>query len=95
VCARIIAGLAFGQTSPVGMLWNGPTPRCCSARARARRSIRTRRSAAIYVAEGEVEIAGDTFGASQLLVFRPGVKRGAGHRSNGAQSCVEASGELI
>ena len=27
---------------------------------------------ALYVAEGSVEIAGDTFGQDQLLVFRPG-----------------------
>ncbi len=27
---------------------------------------------AIYVAEGEIESAGDSFGAPQLLVFRPG-----------------------
>ncbi|MEM0900119.1 MAG: pirin family protein [Pseudomonadota bacterium] len=37
---------------------------------------------AIYVLEGEVDIAGDTFGADQLLVFRPGdqivVKSGRG-----------------
>jgi len=72
VRARVIAGSAFGQKSPVGMVseWfyaevlldagaNAPLDPDHEERA-------------IYVAEGEVDIAGDKFAAPQLLVFRPG-----------------------
>ena len=45
VWARVIAGSAFGQTSPVGRCPTGCTPRCGWTPAPARRSIRTRRSA--------------------------------------------------
>ena len=40
-------------------------PQKCATRSRLRR-------ARDYVAEGEVEIAGETFEASRLLIFRPG-----------------------
>jgi redox-sensitive bicupin YhaK (pirin superfamily) len=72
VWARLIAGSAFGRTSPVGMLseWlyaevllepgaNAPLDPSYEERA-------------IYVVEGEVEIAGDRFTGPQLLIFRPG-----------------------
>jgi redox-sensitive bicupin YhaK (pirin superfamily) len=44
VRARVIAGSAFGKTSPVGMLSECSTQKCRSPRARARRLIATRRS---------------------------------------------------
>ena len=47
-------------------------PKSCSMPARAPRSIADHEERAIYVAEGEVDIAGDKFEAPQLLVFRPG-----------------------
>jgi redox-sensitive bicupin YhaK (pirin superfamily) len=72
VRARVIAGSAFGRTSPVGMVseWfyvevlldegaNAPLDADHEERA-------------IYVAEGEVDVAGDLFEAPRLLVFRPG-----------------------
>jgi redox-sensitive bicupin YhaK (pirin superfamily) len=70
--ARVIAGSMFGKTSPVGMLsdWfygevllNAGTSAPLDADHEER---------AIYVAEGEVEIAGDRFEAPRLLIFRPG-----------------------
>jgi len=72
VSARVIAGTQFGQRSPVStasewfyaevMLEAG-----ASAPLDAGHEER-----AIYVAEGEVDIAGDKFAAPRLLVFRPG-----------------------
>jgi redox-sensitive bicupin YhaK (pirin superfamily) len=70
--ARIIAGSAFGRTSPVGMLseWfyaevmldaGGTVPLDPDYEERG-----------IYVAEGEVEIAGQKFAGPRLLIFRPG-----------------------
>jgi redox-sensitive bicupin YhaK (pirin superfamily) len=70
--ARIIAGTAYGASSPVGtlsdwfyaelMLQAGVTaPLDALAEERA-----------IYVAAGEIDIAGDVFAAPQLLIFRPG-----------------------
>jgi redox-sensitive bicupin YhaK (pirin superfamily) len=67
----VIAGSAFGKTSPVGMLseWlyvevslvaEVSTPLDPGPEERA-----------IYVVEGEVDIAGDTFEAPRLLVFHP------------------------
>jgi redox-sensitive bicupin YhaK (pirin superfamily) len=72
VWARVIAGSAFGRDSPVAML---------SEWLYAEVVLRTAASApldpdheerAIYVVEGEVEIAGETFDSPRLLIFRPG-----------------------
>jgi redox-sensitive bicupin YhaK (pirin superfamily) len=69
--ARIIAGSAFGQRSPV------PTPFDWfyvevlleqDARAPLDPDYEER---AVYVAEGTVEIAGERFEAPRLLIFRP------------------------
>jgi redox-sensitive bicupin YhaK (pirin superfamily) len=72
VRARIIAGSAFGQKSPVGMVseWFY-TEVLLDAGARAPLDA-DHEERAIYVADGEVDIAGDTFEAPRLLVFRPG-----------------------
>jgi redox-sensitive bicupin YhaK (pirin superfamily) len=72
VRARVIAGSTFGLGSPVGMLseWfyaelslaaGATTPLDPGAEERA-----------IYVVEGEVAIAGETFEGPRLLVFQPG-----------------------
>jgi len=70
--ARVIAGSAFGKSSPVVtasetifvdvMLEAGTTiPLDADYEERA-----------IYIVDGEIEIAGDRFSAPKLLVFRPG-----------------------
>jgi len=70
--ARVVAGSAFGATSPVRMLsdWlyvevqldaGATAPLDPDAEERA-----------IYVVEGEIEIAGECFEAPRLLIFRPG-----------------------
>ena len=72
VWARVIAGSAFGQTSPVGM---------CSDWFYAEVMLEPGTSApldphyeerAIYIAQGEIEIAREIFEAPRLLIFRPG-----------------------
>jgi redox-sensitive bicupin YhaK (pirin superfamily) len=70
--ARIIAGSAFGQKSPVGMVseWFY-TEVLLDPGARAPLDA-DHEERAIYVADGEVDIAGETFEAPRLLVFRPG-----------------------
>lgn len=72
VRARVIAGSAFGRTSPVGMVseWFYVEVQLDAGAGAPLDADHEER--AIYVTEGEVEIAGDKFEAPQLLVFRPG-----------------------
>ena len=70
--ARVIAGSAFGATSPVRMLsdWLYVEVRLdAGATAPLDPDAEER---AIYVVEGEIEIAGERFEAPRLLIFRPG-----------------------
>jgi len=70
--ARVVAGSAFGRTSPVLMLsewFYAEVVLETGARAPLDPDHEER---AIYVAEGEVEVAGEKFAAPRLLVFRPG-----------------------
>jgi redox-sensitive bicupin YhaK (pirin superfamily) len=72
VRARVIAGSSFGQKSPVGMVsewFYAEVLLDVGASAPLDPDYEER---AIYVTEGEVDIAGDKFAAPQLLVFRPG-----------------------
>ena len=72
VKARVIAGSAFGTTSPVGMLSEWLYAEVVLAAGASAPLDPDQEERAIYVAEGEVDIAGDTFEAPRLLVFRPG-----------------------
>jgi redox-sensitive bicupin YhaK (pirin superfamily) len=72
VTARLIAGNAFGKTSPL---------RTASETLYADVQLATGRSMpidpsyeerALYTISGEIEVAGDVFGPAQLLVLRPG-----------------------
>src|SRR5579885_1960310 len=72
VRARVIAGAAFGKRSPVGMVsewFYAEVLLAAGARAPLDADHEER---AIYVAEGDIEVAGDKFEAPQLLIFRPG-----------------------
>ena len=69
---RVIAGSLYGERSPVPTLWDtifadatlSPGAKLpIDARAQER---------ALYVVDGEIDIAGDRFAAGQLLVLRPG-----------------------
>jgi redox-sensitive bicupin YhaK (pirin superfamily) len=72
VRARVIAGSALGRNSPVGMVseWFYVEVQLDAGASAPLDADHEER--AIYVTEGEVEIAGDKFEAPQLLVFRPG-----------------------
>jgi redox-sensitive bicupin YhaK (pirin superfamily) len=70
--ARVIAGDMFGKRSPVKTLsdWFYAD---VTLEAGKRVPLDTDyEERAIYVADGAVEIAGETFGGPQLLIFRPG-----------------------
>ena len=72
VRVRVIAGSAFGQSSPVGMLSEWLYAEVILAAGAQAPLDPEPEERAIYVAEGEIMIAGETFAAPQLLIFRPG-----------------------
>jgi redox-sensitive bicupin YhaK (pirin superfamily) len=72
VRARVIAGSAFGKTSPVGMLSEWLYAEVVLAPGASAPLDPEQEERAIYVAEGEVDIAGETFEGPRLLIFRPG-----------------------
>jgi redox-sensitive bicupin YhaK (pirin superfamily) len=72
VWARVIAGSAFGRTSPVGMLSEWLYAEVVLGPGASAPLDPGHEERAIYVVEGEIEIAGDRFAAPQLLIFRPG-----------------------
>ena len=72
VRARVIAGSAFGKTSPVGMLSEWLYAEVVLAPGASVPLDPDQEERAIYVAEGEVDITGETFEGPRLLIFRPG-----------------------
>jgi redox-sensitive bicupin YhaK (pirin superfamily) len=72
VSARLIAGEAFGQVSPVSTPMAMIYADVQLATGAAIPFDPTYEERGIYTVAGEIEIAGDRFGPGQLLVFRPG-----------------------
>ncbi len=72
VRARVIAGSAFGQKSPVGMVSEWFYAEVLLDAGASAPLDADHEERAIYLTDGEVDIAGDRFEAPQLLVFRPG-----------------------
>jgi redox-sensitive bicupin YhaK (pirin superfamily) len=72
VRSRIIAGSAFGKTSPVGMVHDWFYVEVVLDEGASAPLDADHEERAIYVVSGEVEIAGDRFEGPRLLVFRPG-----------------------
>ncbi len=70
--ARVIAGSAFGRKSPVGMLSEWLYAEVTLAAGASAPLDPDQEERAVYVVEGEVDVAGETFEAPRLLVFRPG-----------------------
>ncbi len=70
--ARIIAGSAFGERSPVGTLspWYYAEVRLQTGAAAPFDPDHEERG--VYVVDGEVDIAGEVFEGPRLLIFRPG-----------------------
>ena len=72
IWARVIAGSAFGRESPVGMLSEWLYAEVVLEVGASAPLDPDHEERAIYLVEGEVDIAGETFEASRLLIFRPG-----------------------
>lgn len=72
VWARIIAGSAFGRTSSVGRLSEWLYAEVALDAGASAPLDPDQEERAIYVIEGEIEIAGEYFEGPRLLVFRPG-----------------------
>jgi redox-sensitive bicupin YhaK (pirin superfamily) len=70
--ARVVAGSAFGATSPVEMLSDWFYVEVALEAGASAPLDADHEERAVYLVEGEVEIAGDRFEAPRLLVFRPG-----------------------
>jgi redox-sensitive bicupin YhaK (pirin superfamily) len=69
---RIVAGALFGQNSPV-RTFSGMFYADVALEAGAKVPLPAgHEERAIYVAQGAIEIAGDSFESGRLLVFRPG-----------------------
>jgi hypothetical protein len=72
VWARVIAGSAFGRASPVGTLSDWLYAELVLEAGASAPLDPDHEERAIYVVEGEVDIAGDIFDGPRLLIFRPG-----------------------
>ncbi len=72
VRARLIAGSAFGATSPLATSSETLYGDVVLTPGTAVPIDPTYDERALYTIAGEVEVAGDTFGPGQLLVLRPG-----------------------
>jgi hypothetical protein len=70
--ARIIAGSAFGATAPVDMLSDWFYVEVALAADATAPLDADHEERAIYVVEGEIDVAGDRFEGPRLLIFRPG-----------------------
>ncbi|MBU6448856.1 MAG: pirin family protein [Rhodospirillales bacterium] len=72
IVARIIAGSAYGETSPV-KVFSGTLYVDASLAAGASLPLPgEHEERSVQIVAGEVEIAGERFGEGQLLIFRPG-----------------------
>ena len=74
IWARVIAGSAFGRRSPVGMLSDWLYAEVLIEEGASAPFDADHEERAVYVVEGEVEIAAERFEAPRLLIFRPGDK---------------------
>jgi redox-sensitive bicupin YhaK (pirin superfamily) len=72
VWARVIAGNAFGRKSPVGTQSEWLYAEVVLDAGETAPLDADYEERAIYVVDGEVDIAGDTFEGPRLLIFRPG-----------------------
>ena len=70
--ARVVAGSVFGKRSPVGMFSEWFYAEVVLEPGRTAPLDPDHEERAIYVVEGEVAIAGESFEAPRLLIFRPG-----------------------
>jgi redox-sensitive bicupin YhaK (pirin superfamily) len=72
VAVTVIAGTAYGQTAPVTVLSQTLYVDAVLAAGAALPLPNEHAERAAYVLSGEIEVAGVSFGARRLLLFRPG-----------------------
>ncbi len=70
--ARVIAGAAFGVAAPVSRLSDWFYVEVALAAGAAAPLDPDHEERALYLVDGEIEIAGELFAGPRLLVFRPG-----------------------
>ncbi len=68
----LIMGSAYGETSPVKFPWDALYAEAVLSPGAILPLDPDYDERAIYIVSGKVDIAGDEFGAGQLLVFKPG-----------------------
>jgi redox-sensitive bicupin YhaK (pirin superfamily) len=68
----LIMGSAFGQTSPVKFPWETLYAEAVLAPGAILPLDPDYDERALYIVSGKIDIAGDEFGAGQLLIFKPG-----------------------
>ncbi len=90
---RVIAGSVLGATSPVRTSSPMFYADVALAAGAAVPLDADHEERAIYLVEGEVDIAGDVFGPGQLLVFRPGDRITV--RARGAARFLMLGGEAL
>ena len=69
---RLIMGSLYGETSPVKFPWDAFYAEAVLAPGAVLPLDPAYDERAVYVASGQIDIAGDEFGPGRLLVFRPG-----------------------
>lgn len=74
--ARIIAGAAFGAAAPVGQLSDWFYVEVTLDTGATAPLDADHEERAVYVVDGEVDIAGEAFEGPRLLIFRPGDRIG-------------------
>ena len=65
-------GSAFGETSPVKFPWDTLYAEAVLAPGAILPLDPDYHERAVYIVTGKIDIAGDEFGAGQLLIFKPG-----------------------
>jgi len=68
----LIMGSAYGQTSPVKFPWDALYAEAVLSPGAILPLDPDYDERAVYIVSGKIEIAGEEFGAGQLLVFKPG-----------------------
>lgn len=68
----LIMGSAYGQTSPVKFPWDVLYAEAVLSPGAVLPLDAEHEERAVYIVSGRIDIAGDEFGAGQLLIFKPG-----------------------
>jgi hypothetical protein len=72
ISVRVVAGSLLGARSPVATFWDTLFADVTLAAGATIPFDATTEERALYVVDGEIDIAGDRFAPGRLLIFRPG-----------------------